>query len=505
MNPGEGTHLTRTERAWLLSFVCASSAALLVFALLWGGSAPFFGDADYKWRQIEDLLALGPTDISCRYPARDLDLGLGLFTASNPVVVRAGRCFYLYPFALSFVMAPSVWLGGKSGVFVTQQLLSATVMALMIWFGRRLRMSGVRILLSLVLFRFGTGNLLQSVDLEEHTASTVFYLAGAALALCARSRGPVFVAGVVAGAAFLFRPELSISGVLLPVSLAWARSDEPDGRTRKAWLPLLSGLGLSLTFFALLNYRLVGHPLGIKAFDPLHAVDLSTRAAGIVRNVFFHPVFVTNGLLFHMPLLLFLAAYARRRNRAGPQGPTVRYLCAQIALGLPVLLVVAPSLPTAAAGFRFAAFLYPVMILLVVRLLPSIQIRPVWGTVGLLMAGVSVALTVGLCRVGLVVEREFRNMNALLRAEKAPVMIIRDRLAQQAVSSLFFETRIVFAGEDSDVVRIVADAGRKRLGEVAVVRHVLGNQAGILPEAVAKRPGVRVFRSGYLDVARLPE
>ena len=495
--------LTRGQWLALLAFVGSTSLGLFLFASLHRpDSAPFFGDADYKWRQIQDLLTLGPFDISCRYPARLLDPDLRLFTDSNPVVNAGGRCYYLYPYGLSFLFAPAVWLAGKAGVFALQQMLSAGILILMIVLGRRLSLSAPQILVSLVLFRLGTGNLLQGVDLEEHTASTAVYLTACVIALFARTHISLFLGGMLAGLGFLLRPELAILGPALPLSLYWANRSEQSSFAKRSWISFALGLALCLGLLSFLNYMAVGHPLGIKAFDPLHAVDWNTRAPGILRNLFFHPRFVTNGLLFHMPLLALLLVYARARNRREASG-ALRFFLVQVAVCLPVLLVVSPHLPTAAAGFRFAAFLYPVMILLVVRLLPSVREQPVWGTLGLLAAGVSVIVSIGLFAVGLAIDRGFRQMHATLRDHRTPVIIVRDQFAQQPIATLFFESQVVFAAENHEVLRIIGAARARGLGEVLVVRHSLAGGGPLLPKGMEGSSGLRPLKTRYLEMVRV--
>lgn len=495
--------INRRQLAWLTALILASSLAGFAFSAFGNRPTVFFSDSDYRWRQIQDLISRGPSDISCTYPARKFDPDLRLLQAAHPVVVRQNQCYYLYPYALSYVFALPVKLLGRNSIFALQQIFSACILFAMVSLGRRMALPFTSILFSLVLFRLGTGHLLQSMDLEEHTLSVLLVVVGTVLTLRATTAKHLLSAGFLAGLAFFFRPGTGIVGLALPLSLLYYDAQLPtfdQTQRTKRIAGLLLGLTASIGLAACINYFLTGHVLGIKVFDPLHHVDLATRALGILTNLFFDARFPANGLLFHMPLLAALGLYARVRYRQGAGAATTGFLIVLVVVCLPVLLVAAPHRPTAAAGFRFAMFLYPIMILLVLRLADRTEV-PKWATA--LATLPSFLLTFGMLFVGLQIEKTLQLMHNQVRQNRADLILVRDLLANQTTATLFLEGPVVMAQSDSELGQLVARAKEQKLESVLIVAHRLRPLPALVPAAARHGAAIDRMQYEHLQMARL--
>ena len=360
---------TRRQNRILYAFIILSSLLIYLYYYFSLPELHFFSDTFIKWAQVQDLIQKDYKSIACIYPGKAVDPGYEFFT--QPYwSLKAGQCYYWFPYLLAYVFAPAFQLLGAHGILLLQHLLSAFILFAMISLARRLGFSYQMNLLALVLFRFGTANLTNLGILEDHIISIAIFVAG--LLVILNKGAYVGPGGFIIALATGFRPEIGLMGLFLPVGYGFFIKDNFRDKISdrggliarltpfKEPLTLALGFGLGLFVIFWLNFYLTGHILGLRVEDRrlIGPHTFPARLSGMFEYLIFTKTFFFKGLLFQMPLLLLIPFNLRIKQRR----PLIGYFLILISAIIPLALIMPDSGPY--LGFRFAGMLYPILILL---------------------------------------------------------------------------------------------------------------------------------------------
>lgn len=558
------------ERLLLHLFIAGSALILFSQIRITIPDLHFFHDGGVKWQQLESLSGTGNLTGSCRYTGRPFDPGFRFFDKTVGTV-RNGRCLYFFSRIIAILFLPAYRLGGVVGIQIFQHLLSVLILYLMVNLAGRLDLTFPSTLAALIFFRFATSNLLVLNNLEEHTASTALFLAACTLAIGARRPLHLFVSGILIGGCFSLRPEMGLTVILFPVAVGTLRAkahptaitapdrvassqnradsspgsaaSSPDSVTLTGANPVHPFAGalfalnkpnilatatgaLPLIVIGLLfNFQTAGHPLGVKIFDPVHQTSPGDRVLNLFFYLIYDPLLITNALLFHMPLLLFLLFYPLRnrfnhlfrrkvladekpvtdiaKSHAGAEKSDIvalfnnpaRFFLILCAI-IPVIVFISPgNFGAPYPGFRFGAFLYPLLILLVFRIREKAirRVKSVAFVLFVLAYLHSLILTVLLAVVGRTVYSDYAEVYRHLRDHQGTAMVFRDRMALASISDLYFKQPVFLARSTVDVREALRRLKKEGVRKAVVVSHRLARLPP-LPDRAAFPPGTSIRR-----------
>ena len=481
------------RREWyIIHALLFISGAFLFFFYLAGfyefGEPAYFWDSSIRWRMVGDLIENGFTDFSVIYPARDLDPGMEFFPADYMSKLGDKGYSWFSPYT-SFLFAPFYYIPGGFGPALLQQLLHLGILYLMVLIGGRLRLPFYFLIGSLLLFRFGTAQVFMLADIESHTVAAFFLLLGIYLGAFHESKSPPsfrglkgesrtpfsglsLLGGVFAGLAFAFRPETLVAIIILPLLIYFFSPTGIPGKDadeelkvmrRRRAQTVLRGSLFSLLIIMYANLSLYENFLGVKAaLDPAHDLPDAWLAhlLNMPRVLFFDSLFISNGFFFQAPLA-FAAIYTLFRS---PEEERETFLYMRLAGGfficLPALAFLTPaSLGGPYIGFRFAYFLYPLMILLALKHI-SLSLKtnnfrfPKRLGYSVLYLW-SIILSFAFMAVSNVVYKDYYRIYTGLKKTNSSVLIVRDTYITAALYDEFYRRPTLLIKEGSKIAPMI--------------------------------------------------
>lgn len=419
----------------------------------------FYGDAGFKWIQIQDLKAKNFRDITCSYPGKEFDPNFSQIKKSGVITVQNGSCYYLFPFALSYIMYLPTIFSGQIGIVVFQHILVAFMLYWMYQIGKILRLDFWKILLSMVLIRFGTSYGTSVFDLEEHILTGFIFLFAIYRLLLKPNKHQIWMSGFFIGLLFLFRPETCVNLLVYPLAiynLSVDRIREPMSQVMIA----IFGIVSSILPILILNQVLVHHPLGIKAFDPIHYVSFGERSLGLIRNLFFYSPFYFNPLLFQLPILVF-ALFQFRFHRYQKERSEIKFLYTFL-WALPILILVSPTSATYYLGLRFAYFLYPILVILIFH---TVHLGTLNKKIGFgLLYSWSIVTFIMSFNFSFLIYKGYDLNYTLLKQNKTELVFVRDMGALMSLSDLYLSGINIFAFEEKSFLEMIQEVGKRQPG-----------------------------------------
>ena len=280
--------IIRSKWAHLL----ALTAVLLALAGVMGSSRTYFSsDVGLRYLQARELAANRWQTLAVTYPAQAFDPDLQFVPYYYAWSLLDGRIYLnispFFPLALSFFYA----LTGPDSVIIASVLGGVLAAAAVYVLARTAGLR--RPLLALWLTVFATPLLFYSLELWDHSwaaAAAAWAVAAVAVGLRRGTWLPVFWGGVAAGVGLGQRPEMYIFAIALGaglLALNWRR------------LPALAAGGLAGALPVwLLQWRWVGHPLGLAMAPHLLGYGRPENLPDSYSSVTIPPVLRVSRLLF---------------------------------------------------------------------------------------------------------------------------------------------------------------------------------------------------------------
>ncbi|EQA46704.1 dolichyl-phosphate-mannose-protein mannosyltransferase [Leptospira broomii serovar Hurstbridge str. 5399] len=290
----------------------------LLFFLAWQYQTGIrVGDGAIKQQQVADLLIQGFPDFSCRYFGKNFDpefrfLPLTIEKGATMAHAYKGKCYYVFPFYYALIQAPFVFLLGRFGSFLVSIIFGTLTLYSLYLLTRELKL-GYRFRFLFLLFLLtGSTFTLFATDLSEYIISIGTVTYGFYFLFRdtknGKTRDSIF-AGLLFGFAAFFRQEV----LLLAGSLSLAQAILKPKDIRLFWFPL--SFGFLFLIQAIINYLVVGHPLGsrgyLQSFNS-QEYDLLAQAAFLWELLAFGHGSL--GLLGAYPILIFTWRYAFQKN-----------------------------------------------------------------------------------------------------------------------------------------------------------------------------------------------
>ncbi|TGN02032.1 LA_3751/LA_3752 family putative glycosyltransferase [Leptospira dzoumogneensis] len=225
------------------------------------------GDGAIKQQQLADLLHNGFPDFSCRYSGKEIDpefrfLPLDLKKGSTMTHVYKGKCYYIFPFYYTAIQYPFALLMGRFGSFFLSLIFGILTLRALFRISELLDLKKESKFFFLILL-LGSAFSLFSSDLSETILAIFGVTQGIYFLLkedaSSNSADLVFAGGFFGFAAF-FRQEI----ILLAASLSLVYAFRIFRNPKTALFPFT--FGALLTVQAVINYSVVGHPLGSRGY-----------------------------------------------------------------------------------------------------------------------------------------------------------------------------------------------------------------------------------------------
>ncbi len=468
-----------TEQNRLHFLILGTGALVFIAYTVAFPGLQYFWDPSVKWFQILDLIDKGFADISCTYPAAAYDPDFRFIPVPYTAVID-GRCFYWFPFQLSYVLGPLHKLFGVWSVPIFQQGMTLVVLYGMVELAGRLDLSFLKTAAAIVLFRFGTANAAALHNLEDHTITQALTMGALIVGLCG-GRGAWALAGGFIGLAFGFRQETIVLAPFVFASLWWMRTWTTLPEKSSPWILTAASFWIAC-FLCLgsqlaLNAVFVGHPLGLRALHGPHLdfwnVTLHVRRA--VAHFAVEWPWLPNGMLFQMPLLA-LVPFNLRRDQRTPSAVGLIVLSAAL---LPLLWISPGGGPH--IGYRFAQPLVPILILL--------ALRPVeWERLGLprraLIVAVfvfSILIALGVSAFGTRVYKGYVDVQGELRTLPGDVIVLRDNETWAALGRLYRERPVMQVTREDDIPAAMRSLIAGGAHSVVLVKSTMVNSGSVAP------------------------
>ncbi|MBL0956602.1 MAG: hypothetical protein IBJ01_17735 [Leptospira sp.] len=424
----------------------------------------FYGDAGFKWIQIQDLKSKNFKDITCSYPGKEFDPNFVQTKKTGVITIQNESCYYLFPYALSYIMYFPTIFGGQIGIMVFQHILVGFILYWMFQIGKILKLDFWKILLSLILIRFGTSYGTAVFDLEEHILTGFLFLFAIYRLLLKPNKHQIWMSGFFIGLLFLFRPETCVNLLVYPLAiynLSVDRIKKPMNQVMIAIFGIIS----SILPILILNQGLVHHPLGIKAFDPIHYVSFGERISGLIRNLFFYSPFYFNPLLFQMPILV-LALFQFRFHQYQKESSEIKFLYTLL-FSLPILLFVSPTSATYYLGLRFAYFLYPILVILIFH---TVHLDTLNKKIGFgILYGWSIVTFLMSFNFSFLIYKGYDLNYKLLKQNKTELVFVRDMGALMSLSDLYLSGKNILAFEDKSFPEMIQEVGKRQPGSETTI------------------------------------
>lgn len=404
----------------------------------------FYGDAGFKWLQIQDLKSKNFFDISCSYPGKEFDPNFSFSEQTGVITIQNETCYYLFPYALSYIMYLPTLLGGQIGILIFQHILVGFVLYWMFKIGKIINLDFWKIFISIILIRFGTSYGLSVFDLEEHILTGFIFTFSIYRLLIKPNNFQIWFSGFLIGSLFLIRPETVVNIFVYPLAISYL-SKNYDIKTKKNRLLLgIFGISLSILSICLLNQSLVNHPLGIKAFDPIHYVSFGERISGLIRNLFFYSPFYFNPLFFQMPIFV-LALLDFRFNKFIKYNSEIKFLFSFL-YTIPILVLIAPTSATYYLGLRFIYYLYPILILLALYVVDFNSLKRkvlffclcTWSLITFVLS----------LKISFSIYKGYDSNYQSLQNHKQDIVFVRDIGALMSLSDLYLEGKNILVFEE---------------------------------------------------------
>ncbi|NKQ34173.1 MAG: hypothetical protein HF973_00985 [Chloroflexi bacterium] len=270
----------------------ALTAVLLALSGLMGSSHTYFSsDVGLRFLQARELVANRWQTLAVTYPAQAFDPNFQFVPYYYAWSLLDGRIYFditpFFPLLLSFFYA----LTGPDSVIIVPVLGGVLTAAAIYVLARTAGLQ--RSLLAMWLTVFATPLLFYSLELWDHSwaaACAAWAVTGVAVGLQRGTWPPFFWAGAAAGVGLGQRPEMYVFAIALGVGLLvvnWR------------WLPALAlgGLAGALPVW-LLQWRWVGHPLGLAMAPHLLGYGRPENLPDAYSSVTIPPVLRVSRLLF---------------------------------------------------------------------------------------------------------------------------------------------------------------------------------------------------------------
>ncbi len=358
---GNLVQLSKSPFLWALGLSFFSVLVHLIFLTYWNREEvgldrfiiSYFGDGMFKYLQIQDFLKTG--SFSCQYLGKTLDPNYQFLVSSKVVTIQENKCYYLYPGFFSYLLSFLVRMFGIGGVFLYQHSVLLGLLVFTVLLGKRENISKANIVTTLFLTFLGTGVFFAVFDLEEHLTVAFLFLTGYYFT---HSKESIFIVlgAILVSLTFFIRTEMIAFAFLLPFSLYLEMKVKgKQNKSQIAFVTCLIPMLICLCLCLFLNQLFFFHPLGIKAFDPIHAGSILERIVSGFKNLFFSFPMFTNPFFFQFPIFLILAYRLTKKKQWH-----------HLILFSSVLLFafLSPIQSTFYLGMRFALFLYPIGMIL---------------------------------------------------------------------------------------------------------------------------------------------
>ncbi|TGK03701.1 hypothetical protein EHO58_14960 [Leptospira selangorensis] len=226
------------------------------------------GDGAIKEQQLADLLRNGLPDFSCRYAGKEIDpefrfLPLDLKKGSTMAHVYKGKCYYIFPFYYTAIQYPFAVLMGRFGSFFLSLIFGILTLRALFQISELLGLNEKSKFFFLILLLLGSAFSLFSTDLSETILAIYGVTQGIYFLLkedkSSKSTDLIFAGGFFGFAAF-FRQET----ILLAASISLVYAFRIFRNPKTALFPFT--FGTLLIIQAVINYSVVGHPLGSRGY-----------------------------------------------------------------------------------------------------------------------------------------------------------------------------------------------------------------------------------------------
>lgn len=226
------------------------------------------GDGAVKAQQLADLLHNGFPDFSCRYSGKEIDpefrfLPLDLKKGSTMAHVYKGKCYYVFPFYYTTIQYPFAVLMGRFGSFFLSFIFGILTLRALFQISELFQLKEKSKFFFLILLLLGSAFSLFSTDLSETILAIYGVTQGIYFLLkeedSSKSTDLVFAGGFFGFAAF-FRQET----ILLAASLSLVYAFRIFRNPKTVLFPFTFGTFLIIQ--AVINYSVVGHPLGSRGY-----------------------------------------------------------------------------------------------------------------------------------------------------------------------------------------------------------------------------------------------
>ncbi|PJZ76155.1 LA_3751/LA_3752 family putative glycosyltransferase [Leptospira neocaledonica] len=226
------------------------------------------GDGAIKQQQLADLLQNGFPDFSCKYSGKEIDpefrfLPLDLKKGSTMTHVYNGKCYYIFPFYYTAIQYPFAYFSGRFGSFLLSLIFGVLTLRALFQISELLRLKERSRFFFLILLLFGSAFSLFSTDLSE-TILAIYGVTQGIYFLLKEDESSKSIDLVLAGGFFGFAAFFRQETILLAASLSLVYIFRIFRNPKTALFPFTFGTFLIIQ--AVINYSVVGHPLGSRGY-----------------------------------------------------------------------------------------------------------------------------------------------------------------------------------------------------------------------------------------------
>ncbi|PKA15309.1 LA_3751/LA_3752 family putative glycosyltransferase [Leptospira haakeii] len=226
------------------------------------------GDGAVKGQQLADLIHNGFPDFSCRYSGKEIDpefrfLPLDLKKGSTMTHVYKGKCYYVFPFYYTAIQYPFAVLMGRFGSFFLSLIFGILTLRALFQISELLGLNEKSKFFFLILLLLGSAFSLFSTDLSE-TILAVYGVTQGIYFLLKEDKSSQSSDLVLAGGFFGFAAFFRQETILLAASISLVYAFRIFRNPKTALFPFT--FGTLLIIQAVINYSVVGHPLGSRGY-----------------------------------------------------------------------------------------------------------------------------------------------------------------------------------------------------------------------------------------------
>ncbi|TGL58508.1 LA_3751/LA_3752 family putative glycosyltransferase [Leptospira sarikeiensis] len=276
------------------------------------------GDGAIKQQQLADLIQNGLPDFSCRYSGKEIDpefrfLPLDLKKGSTMTHVYNGKCYYVFPFYYTAIQYPFALLLGRFGSFFLSLVFGILTLRALFQISELFELKPQGKLTFLGLLLIGSAFSLFATDLSETVIAIYGVTQGFYFLLREKESTQakdLLLAGLFFGFSSFFRQET----ILLSASISLVYLFRIFREPKTTIFPFT--YGTLLVAQALINYSVVGHPLGSRGYLQESGVYRFIDQISYLGQL----VFWGNGslgLLGAYPVLAFIFFWKPEKNSIG--------------------------------------------------------------------------------------------------------------------------------------------------------------------------------------------